>query len=240
MWAHRASLFVLKHSCCKESRPSFLISMAIPRFSVYMMGEACSDNTNISLVQNCTGINKWGRNEMACILVNLTNSVTLQPIEETLYKHPCLTFTLLLPCTNIDKIFRMCLNKLSYLFPWMSVLVKTFYLFHWFLLFLVATAKLLQSYPTLCNPIDSSQPGSPVPGILQTRTLEWVAISFSNVWKWKVKVRLFSRVQPHGLQSTRLLRPWDFLGESIGVRCHCLLLFLVDRVLINTLQTTKR
>ena len=43
-----------------------------------------------------------------------------------------------------------------------------------------AAAKLLHSYPTLCNPIDSSPPGSPVPGILQARTLEWVAISFSN------------------------------------------------------------
>ena len=58
-----------------------------------------------------------------------------------------------------------------------------------------AAAKLLQSCPTLCDPIDSSPPGSPVPGILQARTLEWVAISFSNAWKWKVKVKSFSRVQ---------------------------------------------
>ena len=50
-------------------------------------------------------------------------------------------------------------------------------------------AKSLQSCPTLCNPIDGSPPGSPVPGILQARTLEWVAISFSNAWKWKVKVK---------------------------------------------------
>ena len=50
-----------------------------------------------------------------------------------------------------------------------------------------AAAKLLQSCPTLCEPIDGSPPGSPVPGILQARTLEWVAISFSNAWKWKVK-----------------------------------------------------
>ena len=48
-------------------------------------------------------------------------------------------------------------------------------------------AKSLQSCPTLCNPIDGSPPGSPIPGILQARTLEWVAISFSNAWKWKVK-----------------------------------------------------
>ena len=58
-----------------------------------------------------------------------------------------------------------------------------------------ATAKSLQSCPTLCDPIDGSPPGSPVPGILQARTLAWVAISFSNAWKWKVKVKPLSRVQ---------------------------------------------
>ena len=55
-------------------------------------------------------------------------------------------------------------------------------------------AKLLQSCLTLCDPIDGSPPGSPVPGILQARTLEWVAISFSNAWKWKVKVKSLSHV----------------------------------------------
>ena len=57
-----------------------------------------------------------------------------------------------------------------------------------------AAAKSLQSCLTLCDPIDGSLPGSPVPGILQVRTLEWVAISFSNAWKWKVKVKSLSRV----------------------------------------------
>ena len=56
-----------------------------------------------------------------------------------------------------------------------------------------AAAKSLQLCPTLCDPRDGSTPGSPVPGILQARTLEWVAISFSNAWKWKVKVKLLSR-----------------------------------------------
>ena len=51
-----------------------------------------------------------------------------------------------------------------------------------------AAAKLLQSCPTLCDPIDSSPPGSPLPGILQARTLEWVAISISNAWKWSRSV----------------------------------------------------
>ena len=55
-----------------------------------------------------------------------------------------------------------------------------------------AAAKSLQSCPTLCNPIDSSPSGSPVPGILQARTLDWVAIYFSNTWKWKVKVKTLS------------------------------------------------
>ena len=59
-----------------------------------------------------------------------------------------------------------------------------------------AAAKSLQSCPTLCDPIDGSPPGSPIPGILKAGTLEWVAISFSNAWKWKVKVKSLSRVWP--------------------------------------------
>ena len=67
---------------------------------------------------------------------------------------------------------------------------------------LAATAaKSLQSCPTLCDPIDGSPPGSPVPGILQARTLEWVAISFSNAGKWKVKVNSLSCVR-------LLVTPW--------------------------------
>ena len=57
-----------------------------------------------------------------------------------------------------------------------------------------ATAKSLQSCPTLCDPRDGSPPGSPVPGILQARTLEWFAISFSNAWKWRVQVKSLSCV----------------------------------------------
>ena len=137
-----------------------------------------------------------------------------------------------------------------------------------------AAAKLLLPCLTLCDPIDGSPPGSSVHGILQARALEWVAISFSNAWKWKVKVKSLSRVrlcatpqtaahqappslgfsrqehwsglpfpspmhesekwklsrsvvtdssQPRGLQPTRLLHPWDFLGKSTGMGCHCLL-----------------
>ena len=89
-----------------------------------------------------------------------------------------------------------------------------------------AAAKSLQLCLTLCDPIDGSPPGSSVPGILQARTLEWVAISFSNArkWKWKWSRSIVSNSSwSHGLQPTRLLRPWDFPGKSTGVRCHCLL-----------------
>ena len=73
-----------------------------------------------------------------------------------------------------------------------------------------AAAKSLQSCPTLCNPIDGSPPGSSIPVILQARTLEWVAISFSNVWKekWKWSCSVVSdSSRPHGLQPTGLLPP---------------------------------
>ena len=71
----------------------------------------------------------------------------------------------------------------------------------------VASAKSLQSYLTLCDPIDGSPPGSPVPGILQARVLEWVAISFSNAWKWKVKVKPLSRVR-------LLATPWTAAHQA--------------------------
>ena len=70
-----------------------------------------------------------------------------------------------------------------------------------------AAAKSLQSCPTLCNPIDDSPPGSPVPGILQARTLEWVAISFSNAWKWKVKEKSLSQVR-------LLVIPWTAAHQA--------------------------
>ena len=115
-----------------------------------------------------------------------------------------------------------------------------------------AAAKSLQSCPTLCDPIDGSPAGSPILGILQARTLEWVAIYFSNAWKWKVKVKLLSRVQllatpwteayqappsmgfvcaqsclilcdPWTPMSTKLLCPWKFPSKNTGVGWYFLL-----------------
>ena len=74
-------------------------------------------------------------------------------------------------------------------------------------LLLAAAAKVLQSCLILCNPIDGSPPDSPVPGILQARTLEWVAISFSNAWKWKVKVKSPSHVW-------LLMTPWTAVYQA--------------------------
>ena len=89
------------------------------------------------------------------------------------------------------------------------------------------------SHVRLCaTPQTAAHQAPPVPGILQ----EWVAISFSNAGKWKVKVKLLSRVRlyrPHGLQPTRLLCPWEFPGKSTGVGCHCLLHNLTG-YLLNT------
>ena len=70
-----------------------------------------------------------------------------------------------------------------------------------------AAAKSLQSCPTLYDPIDGSPPGSPIPGILQARTLEWVAISFSNAWRWKVKGKSLSRVR-------LLATPWTAAHQA--------------------------
>ena len=99
-----------------------------------------------------------------------------------------------------------------------------------------AAAKSLQSCPTLCDPIDGSQPGSCIPGILQPRILEWVAISFSNAWKWNVKVKSLSRVR-------LLATPWTaaqqtppsmgFSRQEYGVGCHYLLQPFTSTVLLN-------
>ena len=77
-----------------------------------------------------------------------------------------------------------------------------------------AAAKSLQSCPTLCDSIDGSPPGSPGPGILQARTLEWVAISFSNAWKWKVKVKSLSRVRPSATPWTAAFQGPPSMGFS--------------------------
>ena len=93
-----------------------------------------------------------------------------------------------------------------------------------------AAAKSLQLCPALCDPIDSSPPGSPVPGILQARTLEWVAIYFSNAWTWKVKVKSLSCVW--------LFRtPWTaahqappstgFSGQEYWSGCHWIRLYYI-------------
>ena len=82
------------------------------------------------------------------------------------------------------------------------------------------------SHVRLCDPIDSSPPGFPVPGILQARTLEWVAISFSNAWKWKVKVKSLSRVRLFATPWTAAYQAPPSMGfarQEYWSGCHCLL-----------------
>ena len=81
-------------------------------------------------------------------------------------------------------------------------------------LYAAAAAKSLQSCLTLCNPIDGSPPGSPIPGILQTRALEWVAISFSNAWEWKMKVKSLSRVRSSATPWTAAYQAPPSMGFS--------------------------
>ena len=106
-----------------------------------------------------------------------------------------------------------------------------------------AAAKLIQSCLTLCNPTDSSPPGSPVPGILQSRTLECVAISFSNAWEWKVKVKSLSRVRLLATSWTaapRLLHPWIFQARVLEWGAlPSLLVYLKTGKVIKTTESLR-
>ena len=102
-----------------------------------------------------------------------------------------------------------------------------------------AAAKSLQSCPTLCDPMDGSPPGSPVPEILQPRTLEWVAISFSNAWKWKVKMKSLSHVRLFTTPWTAAYQAplsMDCPGKSTGVGCHCLLWVIKTSAFISPVE----
>ena len=111
-----------------------------------------------------------------------------------------------LPPTHQELLFAYWIKEtgnLSMALLHISCLCLTFYLSP----AAAAAAKSRQSCPTLCDPIDGSPPGSPVPGILQARTLEWVALSFTSAWKWKVKVKSLSRVR-------LLATPWTVAYQT--------------------------
>ena len=110
---------------------------------------------------------------------------------------------------------QLCLSKIlifMYCISFLKIVSIHLIVFDWplglgFDYLFAAAAKLLQSCSTLCIPIDGSPPGSPIHGILQARILEWIAISFSNAWKWKVTVKSLSRVW-------LLVTPWTAAYQS--------------------------
>ena len=102
-----------------------------------------------------------------------------------------------------------------------------------------AAAKSLQSCPTLFDPIDGSAPGSPVPGILQARTPEWVAISFSNAGKWKVKVKSLSCVRPLATPRTAAYQSLPSMGFSRQEYWSGVPLPFPKIMLISSIQQTE-
>ena len=122
---------------------------------------------------------------------------------------------------NCNKVMRKAFEVVDMFITLVVVLSLGLYVWHsLFTCTPAAAAKLLQSCPTLCDPIDGSPQGSSVPGILQARTLERVAISFSNAWKWKVKGKSLSRVRLLATPCTAAYQAppsWDFPGKSTGV-----------------------
>ena len=108
----------------------------------------------------------------------------------------------------------LCLDKPIIKWKYLTFKMHLIYLTYWTS---ELSLLLLLSYFSrvrLCDPTDSSLPGSPVPGILQARTLEWVTISFSNAWKWKVKVKSFSRVQLFAIPWTAAYQSPPSMGFS--------------------------
>ena len=143
---------------------------------------------------------------------------------------------------------------LPFLYPaWTSVI--SWFTYYWRLAWRIlsvtllacaaAAAKSLQSCPTLCDPRDGSPPGSLVPGILQARTLEWVAISFSNAWQWKVKVKLLSCVRLVETSWTAAYQappPTGFSRQEYRTfvgKVKSLLLNMLSRLVITFLPRSK-
>ena len=162
------------------------------------------------------GYSLWGCNESGMTKHIHTTSMITSPtplfylvpaisISSLLLEYPALNWLLPLDCYNLPPSSNWAHSLISWLpcLRFQHMLSTTnhpypdlyFYPIEDIIFYYTAAAaKSLQLCLTLCDPIDGSPPGSPAPGILQARTLEWVAISFSNAWKWKVKVKSLSRV----------------------------------------------
>ena len=124
-------------------------------------------------------------------------------------KIPQVSWVGYLNCFAAHRIFLRTKN-LAFVDSPLNVLYENLVIISW-MINKHAVAKSLQSCPTLCNPIDVSPPGSSVSGILQARTLEWVAISFSNTWQWKVQVKSPGHSQ-------FLVTPWTAAHQASSIR----------------------
>ena len=152
------------------------------------------------------------------VLTHLLNPrLPTQHLFSDVWRHLKLSKTklsILHPTSTTTAMTTQTLGTPPIVFIFENVATPPFQLFRSQINYAAAAAKSLQSCPTLCDPIDGSPPGSPVPGILQARTLECVAISLSNAWKWKVKGKSLSRVRPSETPCTAALQAPPSMGFS--------------------------
>ena len=134
------------------------------------------------------------------------------------------------------------LSEQMLVFHFLISIIYLLFLTLQFLKILFTAAKPLQLCPTRCDPIDSSPPGSAVPGILQARIVEWVAISFSNAGKWKVKVKSLRCVRLLATLWTAAYQAPPSMGfsrQEYWVGCHCLLWFIYLWILTAPTQRVQ-
>ena len=135
-------------------------------------------------VPTCTELQGWLVERVQVLLSSYPSMHTALGIcRPSRFLGICRSLSKSLSAIQLNPLLLLLIFLLIYCFPQTLFIISA------------AAAKSLQSCPTLCDPIDGSLPGSPIPGILQARILEWVAISFSDAWKWKVKVGSPSRVR---------------------------------------------
>ena len=168
--------------------------------------------------EECLGSFGWtvkGLSHMYAWIRSPLSSPVIQPATSCWAELPVLySRSLLVTCFKYNRVDMSIPNSLTIpsRYPFLrnqSLFSKSLFLFCKFIeiMYAAAAAKSVRSCPTLCDPIDGSPPGSPVPGILQARTLDWGAVSFSSAWKGEVKVKSLSHVR-------LLATPWTAAHQA--------------------------